>query len=637
MYYFALKKIAKTCLADRGHLSLVLEERTHLLVATTSPAYAFIKPNQYDLKGMFFKGFASICICLWSLTLAAADIDIEGVDNSDVLENMKVMVGYVTKPSDRADIQDYQNLVVEKARKAAQVFGYYHLQAKVTAPKDEKLEDDWLMTVELGQVTHIRALTITLDGEAAKDEAMQALLASLPLKQNQPLVHPNYDSSKSKLQSLALARGYFDFEYEEASIKVFQSAYAADVTLHAKSGKRYKFGEIQFGKDIRAKSLTEKLVPFKAGDLYQSGQLGLLNQLLKQTQYFRHVIVRPLVDQAHDYHVPIQVILTHKPRDNFDVGVGISSDDNGGRFTAKWRRPWVNSHGHSVGGEFFVSAPEQYASFDYRIPLEDPVQNYASFRLSYQAENKNDTESNKLSIAATRHWVFEDSDWHRSAFVKLEQETFIQGFEPEQTTRLVMPGFTLSRLRTQGGLDVHWGDRQSVTTEVASDSLLSDINLVRVTALSKWLRSVDQHRFLMRFQLGAISTSSFEQVPSSLRYFAGGDQSVRGFGYETLSPFELDEQGNPAIGENNKPRLTGGQYLAAASFEYSYPVIESWRAAAFVDVGNASDDLAKDLATGVGVGAVWLSPVGPIRVYVARGNSDTESNWRIHFSMGPAL
>ncbi|WP_233267417.1 autotransporter assembly complex family protein [Paraglaciecola sp. L3A3] len=574
-----------------------------------------------------FRSFVFVCFFSgFSASTLAAELEISGVDNDKVLENIEVLVASIALPKDRSDFENYQQTVTQKASKAAQVYGYYHLQFYFTPAKTVK--DDWLLKIDLGKVTKIRNLSIKIDGQASEDKAMQKLLSSLPLKSNQVLDHTDYENAKSQLQSLALSRGYFDFTYVESSIKVFESLYAADVTLHMTSGNRYKFGELKFGDDQRAESLTNSLVPFKTGEFYQSSKLGLFNQLLKQTQYFRNVLVRPVISDAEDLNVPIQVILTHKPRDNFDVGVGVSSDE-GPRFTGKWRRPWVNSHGHSVGGEVFVSAPEQYASFDYRIPLEDPVQNYASFQVGYQAQNNNDTQSDKLSIGATRHWVFADSDWHRSAFVKLEQETFLQGIEPEQTIRLVMPGFTLSRLRSKGGLDVHWGDKQSITTEFAADSLLSDINLFRVTATSKWLRSFAQHRFLLRFQAGGIATSSFDQVPSSLRYFAGGDQSVRGFGYETLSPFEFDDEG--------ERRLTGGQYLAVASVEYSYPVAEKWRASVFVDAGNASENLAEDIATGVGVGATWLSPVGPIRIYLAHGDSDTESNWRIHFSMGPAL
>jgi translocation and assembly module TamA len=326
--------------------------------------------------------------------------------------------------------------------------------------------------------------------------------------------------------------------------------------------------------------------------------------------------------------VPIEVILTHKPRDNFDVGVGYSSDVRG-RFTGKWKRPWVNERGHSIGGEVFYSAPEQYVSVDYKVPLEDAIQNYLSYQAGYQAQNDNDTSSHKWSISATRHWTVENSDWQRSAFIRLEQETFIQGLEPEQTTRLLTPGFSLSRLRSKGGLDISWGDKQTVTTEFASESLLSDINMFRVTATSKWVRSYEQHRFFLRAELGGIVTNEFDQVPSSLRFFAGGDQSVRGFKYKTLSPFVLDS--------NDKREQTGGQYLAVASVEYSYPVAENWRAAAFVDVGNASQELFKDPAVGIGVGAIWYSPIGPVRLYLAKGKSDFGRTRYFHISMGPSL
>jgi translocation and assembly module TamA len=375
--------------------------------------------------------------------------------------------------------------------------------------------------------------------------------------------------------------------------------------------------------------LVIRLTPFKTGDLYQANQVGLLNQRLKQTQYFRHVIVRPLVAEATDAVVPIEVILIHKPRDNFDVGIGGSSDIEGARFTGKWKRPWVNESGHSVGAEVYASSPEQYVSVDYNVPLEDAIQNYLSYQIGYKAQEDNDTSSEKWSISATRHWTVMDSDWQRSAFVRLEQETFIQGLEPEQTTRLLTPGFTFSRFRSKGGLDINWGDKQTITSEFASKTLLSDINMFRITAASKWVRSYTQHRFLLRAEIGAIVTNDFEQVPSSLRFFTGGDQSVRGFEYKTLSPFELDSNGDRL--------LTGGQYLTLASFEYSYPVANNWRAAAFVDAGNASDDLFKDTAIGIGFGAIWNSPIGPVSVYLANGKSDFGRTRHFHISMGSSL
>jgi translocation and assembly module TamA len=585
----------------------------------------------------FYQPFFRTLFLLFLLLLAlfevhAAEVDIKGIDNDRVLNNVRAHIESLDIPTANYQFGQYQENLQLKVAAATQVFGYYHATTAVTPPNaiygSLATNKNWRLQIELGPLTLVRQLSIKIEGQGLEDKAIQTLLSSLRLKQGQPLEHSVYENAKNALQSLALSRGYFDFEFEQSNIKVFESLNVADITILIQSGTRYKFGDLRIANDTRSQTLAKRLAPFKAGDLYQASQLGLLNQRLRQTQYFRHVIVRPLVASSVDYAVPIDVILTHKPRDNFDVGMGGASDV-GPRFTGKWQRPWVNDSGHFAGAQIYVSSPEQYVSFDYKVPLEDAIHNYLSYQAGYQAQNDNDTSSYKWSISASRHWTVENSDWQRSAFLRLEQETFIQGLEAEQTTRLLTPGFTLSRLRSKGGLDINWGDKQTITTEFASESLLSDINMLRVTAASKWVRSAGQHRFLWRAELGGIVTNAFEQVPSSLRFFTGGDQSVRGFDYKTLSPFEFDSDG--------ERELTGGQYLAVASVEYSYHVAENWRAAAFVDVGNASEKLFNDTAFGFGLGAIWNSPIGPVRFYLAKGKSDFGETRYVHISMGPAL
>jgi translocation and assembly module TamA len=562
-----------------------------------------------------------------------AEVNIKGIENARVLKNIRAHIKSLDMPTANYQFSQYQENLQSKVEEATQVFGYYHATTLVTPPNvipsHLAKNKNWSLQIELGPITLVRRLSIKIEGQGAEDKQIQTLVSSFKLKQGKPLEHSAYENAKNDLKSLALSLGYFDFEFELNNIRVFESLNAADITLHVKSGTRYKFGDLRFGKDIRSQNLTTSLAPFKTGDFYQASQLGLLNQRLKQTQYFRHVIVRPLVADAINDAVPVEVILTHKPRDNFDIGVGGSSDIDGARFTGKWQRPWINESGHSIGAEVYVSSPEQYVSVDYKVPLEDAIQNYLSYQAGFQAQNDNDTQSNKWSMSATRHWTVVNSDWQRSAFLRLEHETFIQGLEPEQTTRLLTPGFTLSRLRSKGGLDISWGDKQTITSEFTSNSLLSDINMFRITAASKWIRSYGEHRFSWRAELGGIVTNDFDQVPSSLRFFTGGDQSVRGFDYRTLSPFELDSDG--------ERELTGGQYLAVASFEYSYPVAENWRAAAFVDAGNATQELFKDPAIGVGFGAIWNSPIGPVRLYLAKGKSDFGETRYFHISMGSSL
>ncbi len=114
-------------------------------------------------------------------------------------------------------------------------------------------------------------------------------------------------------------------------------------------------------------------------------------------------------------------------------------------------------------------------------------------------------------------------------------------------------------------------------------------------------------------------------MPPSLRYFAGGDQSVRGYDYQSLSPTNSDGD------------RIGGRYQFAASVEYQFSLTERWRIAAFADQGNAFNDLElPTLKQSVGVGVRWVSPVGPIRVDLAHP-LDGDQGVRLHFSMGPEL
>jgi translocation and assembly module TamA len=567
-----------------------------------------------------------VCCLLWSGYSQATQVDftISGIEDDNVSKNISAFAQNIDPPTESYQFDAYQQRLQEKTLEAVQVFGYYQAQVDIKLLEKNNDKQHWILAVKLGPQTHIQNLRLELQGQGKDDPEIQQVFTALPLKQGAPLHHGNYEHSKSQLQSIALYRGYFDFKFLSHQIAVDESAASADITLIADTGNRYRFGSLKLDDNEKAAQLIHDTQPFKTGDFYIADKLSEFNRLLKNTQYFQSVLVRPLVFEAEQDTVPLEVVLSHKPRDNFDVGGGFSSDI-GPRLKLKWRRPWVNASGHSMGGELFLSEPETHMSLSYRIPMEDPVQNFASIQLGYQSINDNDTNSEKFTLGFQRHWTLANSDWQRIGFVRLEQERFSQGDAPLQTTTLLLPGVTYTRLRTQGGLDVNWGDKQIITTEFASDALGSDLNMLRISAKSQWLRSIGLHRFLMRAEGGFIETDSFSEIPSSLRYFAGGDQSIRGFGYRTLSPRNEDNE------------LEGAQYLAVGSVEYTYPISDSWRGALFADVGNAANDFNQNLATGVGFGVNWLSPVGPIKLYIARGHSSFENTLRLHFSMGPAL
>ena len=136
------------------------------------------------------------------------------------------------------------------------------------------------------------------------------------------------------------------------------------------------------------------------------------------------------------------------------------------------------------------------------------------------------------------------------------------------------------------------------------------------------------HRFIWRaadtgFAPAAVPLAQAERAVQLL-FRAGGDQSVRGYGYR-----ELGVRENGAI--------VGGKYMLTASAEYQYSLTDKWRLATFIDQGNSFNSLdIPTLKTGVGFGVRWVSPVGPLRLDLAHALDD-DGGVRLQFSMGPEL
>jgi translocation and assembly module TamA len=122
-----------------------------------------------------------------------------------------------------------------------------------------------------------------------------------------------------------------------------------------------------------------------------------------------------------------------------------------------------------------------------------------------------------------------------------------------------------------------------------------------------------------------MSVEDFGKLPTTERFFAGGDQSVRGYDYQSLAP------------EDASGDVIGGQYLTVGSIELDYLVVGNFGAAVFVDSGNAADDFLPSLKTGAGIGFRWRSPVGMLRIDVAHPFDDGNGGFRLHISIGPSL
>ena len=343
--------------------------------------------------------------------------------------------------------------------------------------------------------------------------------------------------------------------------------------------------------------------------------------------------------------VPLYVFVSSsKPRDA-QVGLGYGTD-TGVRATAKIDYNLLNRKGYQAGAETEVSRISKnvavYASRPWKHPLNDKL----DARLTYEEEvidqgkGNFDLSTTTLKAALARN-IRRDSGWNRSYSVNYrldELETGVDETElddlpirftssnPKQQALLF--GYGMNKTNVDSVTNPTRGIRQYYSLEAGADKALSDTNLAIIRAGVSGIYSFGddkKHQVLGSLNTGYIWADDFYDVPYKLRFFAGGDQSIRGYDYESLSPLD-------------KGYLTGGQVLAVGSAEYNYEFKPGFRGAFFTDVGNAYDkNFETETKVGVGVGIRWASPVGVVRVDVAAGVTEDSIPVRLHFFIGSPL
>ncbi len=343
--------------------------------------------------------------------------------------------------------------------------------------------------------------------------------------------------------------------------------------------------------------------------------------------------------------VPLYVFVSaSKPRDA-QVGLGYGTD-TGVRATAKIDNNLVNRKGYQAGAEAEVSRINKsitvYGSRPWKHPLNDKLDARVTYEEEVidQGEGNFDLSTNTIEASLARN-IRKESGWNKSYSVRYrldELKTGVNEADLEDlpvrftssspTQQALLFGYGINKTSVNNTINPTSGYRQYYGVEAGSENALSDTDLAIVRAGVSGIYSFgedNKHQVLGSVNTGYIWADNFFDVPYKLRFFAGGDQSIRGYDYESLSPLE-------------NGYLTGGQILAVGSAEYNYEFRPGFRGALFTDIGNAYDkDFKTDTKVGVGVGIRWASPVGVVRVDVAAGVTEESIPVRLHFFIGSPL
>lgn len=553
-------------------------------------------------------------------SFAKVSLEIDGLEK-ELKDNVDAYISSIPE-SDYSTQLRFQSRLQKNIVEALNALGYYHPKIDFEVKESG---DVLAVHVDAGEVTRLELVDIVITGEAENDPDFIRVIGQSGLKQGEPLNHGKYDSLKSSLRNLALQKGYFNGNYITSRLEVAPELNQAFIRIHYDSGIRYQFGATSVEGSQIDENRVASLQPYKEGDPYLVSKVGEHNQNLSSTEWFSSVFVEPDLNNLDGgRELPMRVSVAPQARNKFETGLGYSTDV-GPRGTFKWKKPWINSRGHSFDSSFSISEPEQYITAGYKIPLEDVLHEYYRVQYGLKKVDNRDTQSLESNLSVERHWLV-DSGWHRTMFVRYLIESYEQGVL-DDVGQFVLPGFTFSRTRARNsGSLITWGDKQTVTIEYGSDSFVSETNVVRVLAGTSWIRTAgENHRGVFRMGGGANFVEDFDKLPPSLRFFAGGDNNLRGYEYESISP------------RDSSGALAGAKYMATGSVEYQYRLAGNWWGAVFVDGGDAFDYTPR-WKTGTGFGVRWVSPVGPLRLDFAWGlESDPGERFRIHFSLGPEL
>lgn len=557
--------------------------------------------------------------CFPAFAEQTVDIEVQGIRGFRAVRNTDLNVNLINK-EEMDGSERYQHLVTKAVDRGLRVFGYYESSVRFERKQRQGKRDLLIAHVTPGEPTKIAGTDVQIEGEAAQDENFNALRKNLP-KDGVLVEHQTYDDYKTAISRLALNRGYFDGNFKISRLEISPEAHQAWWRMLFDSGVRYHYGNITFSHSQIRDDYLNNILNIKSGDPYLMNNLSDLTSDFSSSNWFSSVLVQPNINHKSKT-VDIEIILYPRKKNAMELGVGFATD-GGVHGQIGWTKPWINSRGHSLRSNLYLSAPKQTLEATYRMPLlKNPLNYYYDFAVGWEGEKENDTNTRVLTLSALRYWN-NAHGWQYFGGLRTRYDSFTQADITDKTL-LLYPTVGFTRTRLRGGSFATWGDVQKITFDLSKRIWLSESSFIKVQASSAWVRTyAENHRIVARAEIGYLHTKDIEKIPPTLRFFAGGDRSVRGYGYKKIAP------------KNKNGKLVGGSRLLTASLEYQYQVYPNWWAATFADSGLAADNYtAKELRYGAGVGVRWASPVGAIKFDIATPIRDKDNSKNIQFYIG---
>jgi translocation and assembly module TamA len=558
------------------------------------------------------------------------EVEFEGVDGP-LLENVRAMSSLhrlaASKDLDAEMVGRLAQRAPNEARTALRPFGYY--EPDVTTEFTET-GDRWHVKVKIkpGTPVTLAEQQVAITGSGKEEPFLRDIVARSPLRIGEQLSHIAYDQLKGDLLRSALAHGYLDAGFTRGELIVEPATHSARAYITLETGERYRFGPTTIEQSTLRAGLVRRYLRYQEGDWYDAESLLRTQFALDDSQYFSVVEVLPEERDRKNKIAAVRITSEPNRRHVYKIAAGYGSD-TGPRGTLGWEDRRLNTRGHRLHAELRGSDIDNSATFTYIVPWSDPALEKLSYQLRVFREQNADIETEgttfKVGLTQVR------GKWQRVLSVTLDQTedtiTTVSGgstLVDRSRTGLLVPGITFARLPPDF-LGVNTVPRGFQVELLAStETLGSDTNFTRVDVRDEHrFKLADKWHLFLRGEIGASAVGDFQELPASYRFYAGGDNSVRGYGYEELSP--VDANGNKV----------GGRHLLTATVEFQRDLPKNLVGAVFMDAGNAFNKFGDPLEYSVGVGLRYRLPFLSVGLDVAQSISESDRGPRLHINFTP--
>ena len=509
---------------------------------------------------------------------------------------------------------------VRESKEAAATEGYF--SAEVTSDIDSSVQP-WVvrLKIEPGERTRIEHVEIRFRGPGATDgearPTRERVQEGWSLRKGEPFRQEDWADAKRRAVRTLSGWRYAAAEIAKSEADIDPDGHKAKLLVDLDSGPPFRFGELRISGTRRYPDrLVENLAPMKPGETYDREKVTLYTRRLLESGYFASVQAEVDSQPSAAEATPLRVAVIEAPQHHFESGIGYNTDV-GPKLEARYTNQDVFSRAWRFGSQ--LNLDEKIKNLT--LNLDTPPRPGGVWNSLFVRAREEDIQNELVREQAFGHIYNIGASAAPTSLitsVHFDESHIVGG--PADDRHAVYFGAKKAFRRTDELVSPREGFYATVELG-GSPEQLSTRSFVRgLVTGSLFFPVLRNDDLLFRGQAGAVASSSRQGIPSTFLFRTGGDQTIRGYAFES-------------IGVEQDGAIVGGRRLLIGSAEYTHWIGEGWGLAAFVDSGSAWDSGANTtIATGYGGGLRVRTPIGPIRADLAYGALN--SDWRIHFSVG---